>query len=144
LTDSKLQDAQQRIKYLAFITRFQSLNNQRDDIIHRLWGGGMQPGTLGAPDNASTTDAALHRHRDESMKTKSTDFRKNIRWRLDFVGLRRIATNMSQLNSDIFASFLPPGTPPGMHDVFAFFAPSGKLEAVVAPRTQESGEETSK
>src|SRR6185437_7856705 len=106
-----------RTKYLGFVERFERLKNQRDDVIHRLWGGGIQSGTLGAPEGSPTTDAALHRNRDEKIKTKSTDARANIRWRLDFAGLREIGRNIARLNADIFASFLPAGTPPGIHDV---------------------------
>lgn len=128
-----------RSKYLDFVRRFETLNNQRDDIIHRLWGGGMQPGSLGAPEEATTTDAALHRNRDEKMKTKSTDARANLRWRLTFSGLREIARNMSHLNSDIFTSFLPPGTPLGVaHDVFGGLMKTGQLGVGVVPRTPES------
>jgi hypothetical protein len=135
LVESKLQEPS-RSKYLEFISRFEMLNNQRDDIIHRLWGGGLQPSTFGAPDNAPVTDAALHRHRDETMKTKSTDARANIRWRLTFVELRRIANNMAQLNRDIFASFLPPGTHLGSHNVWAALM-EGKLEVLVSAITSK-------
>lgn len=72
----------------------------------------MQPGSLGAPEEATTTDAAVHRKRDEQMKTKSK--RKNLRRRLNFAGLRDIARKMAALNSDIFTSFLRPGEARGL------------------------------
>jgi len=116
-----------RSQYLDFVTRFESLNNKRDDIIHRLWGGGMQPDTLGAVEGAPVTDAALHRNRDEKLKSKSNDFRANIRWRLSFNELRDIARQMSVLNKDIFQSFLDPAEQVGAVNVFAAVAPTGKL-----------------
>jgi hypothetical protein len=127
LVRSKMREPD-RSKYLDFITRFQRLNNQRDDIIHRQWGGGMQPASYGAPADAEVTDAALHRHRDERIKTKSTDARANLRWRLSFIELRATARDMAALNSDIFISFLPPGSEiGGIHNVFAVTTPDGKL-----------------
>ena len=135
LVEMKTQEAE-RAKNLAFITRFETLNNQRDDIVHRMWGGGMETGTLGAPDNATTTDAALHRNRDEKIKTKSKDARRNLCWRLSFTELRKIAHNMAQLSQDIFMSWLPPGTPPGMFHVWAFVNAEGRLVIGVASATE--------
>jgi hypothetical protein len=131
LVETKMQEPE-RTKNFEFVTRFEALKNQRDDIIHRLWGGGMETGTLGAPDNATTTDAALHRNRSEKMKTKSKDARANLRWRLTFTGLRDIAQNIAQLNHDILMSWVPPGSPPGMHHIWAFLDAEGKLQVGIS------------
>lgn len=37
LIDSKMQEPE-RTRYLEFVSRFEVLDNQRDDVIHRLWG----------------------------------------------------------------------------------------------------------
>jgi hypothetical protein len=113
------------------------LNNQRDDIIHRMWGAGIEARTVGAPDDAPTTDAAMHRNRDEKIKIKSTDARRNLRWRLSFSGLRQIAHNMAKLSQDIFTSWLPPETPPGaMFHIWAHANPEGRLVIGVASATE--------
>jgi hypothetical protein len=135
LIETKMQEPE-RTKSLDFVTRFETLKNQRDDIIHRMWGGGMEPGTVGAPDDSTTTDAALHRNRDEKIKTKSKDARANIRWRLDFGGLRKIAHSMAQLNQDILMSWVPPGAPPDMYHIWAYLNPEGKLQVGIASASE--------
>jgi hypothetical protein len=135
LVEIKMQEPE-RASNLAFVTRFEALNNQRDDIVHRMWGGGMEAGTLGAPDDAQTTDAAMHRNRDESMKTKSTDARRNLRWRLSFSGIRKIAHSIAQLSQDILMSWLPPGTPPGMFHIWSYLNAEGRLVIGVASATE--------
>ena len=132
LVETKMREPE-RAKNLAFITRFETLNNQRDEIVHRMWGGGMEAGTVGAPADVSITDAGMHRDREEKMKTKSFDGRRNLRWRLSFSGLRQIAHNMAQLSQDIFTSWLSPGTPPNaLFHVWAYVNPEGRLVIGVA------------
>ena len=140
LIETKKQEPD-RTKWLDFATRFETLNNQRDDIVHRLWGGGIQSKSWGAPAGVETTDAALHRNHVEKIKTKSTDARANLRWRLSFGGLREIARNIAQLNNDLLASWLPPGTPPEQYDVWAFTLPNGQLTVGIAPRSSPVGAE---
>jgi hypothetical protein len=135
LVETKMRDAE-RAKNLQFITRFETLNGQRDDIVHRMWGGGIQAGTLGAPENAPTTDAAMHRNPDERVKTKSTDARRHLRWRLTYAGLREIARNISQLNHEIIQSWIPPEVPPGMFHLWAFEDADGRLVVGVASATE--------
>src|ERR1700733_1708250 len=131
LVETNMRDPE-RAKNLGFIARFSALNNQRDDIVHRLWGAGMEAGTLGAPDNVPTTDASLHRNRSEKMKTKSKDARANLRWRLTFPGLREIARNTAQLNQDILMSWVPRGSSPDMYHLWAYLDAQGKLEVGIA------------
>jgi hypothetical protein len=124
-------------QWRGLVKRFEALNNFRDDIVHRLWGGGMQGGSPGAPDYGETTDAALHRNRDEKVKTKSKDARGNLRWRLSFQGLRKIGAAIALLNNNMLASWLPPNTPPGHYDIFAFTLPNGQLSVGIADRPPE-------
>jgi hypothetical protein len=83
-----------RSQALKLIERVRNLNEQRDDVIHHLWG-----------------DGALLRNGDEKLKTKSTDAQNTMRWRLTFDGLRKIALAMATLNRDLFLTFVPPGGP---------------------------------
>ena len=81
--------------------RIRDLADQRDKVIHKLWGGGMQEGTWANPEGHETTDAALLRDRDEPYKGKSTDARNTLSWRLSFSGIRRIAVEIASLNRDL-------------------------------------------
>jgi hypothetical protein len=125
----KLRNARQRIDFFrsqialkmqdplrsraeALVQRIQNLNAKRDNVIHRLWGGGMQAGTW-ASENYETTDAALLRQPGDKFKTKSTDARATIHWRLTFQELKQTATEMAILNRDLFQAFFlapPPAT----------------------------------
>jgi hypothetical protein len=136
LIETKKSDSD-RLKWLDLLEKFETLNNHRDDIVHRLWGGGIQAGCMGAPDGAPTIDAALHRNRDEKIKTKSVDGRANLRWRLTFKGLKEIAVKIAQLNNDMLASWLPPNSPPGEHDIWAYTLPSGQLALAISSRPTE-------
>ncbi|MCP1738203.1 hypothetical protein [Bradyrhizobium japonicum] len=131
LVETKLQGPE-LAQNMELVVRFQRLNDRRDHIVHRLWGGGMEPGTLGAPADASTTDAVLHRMRDEKKKTKSKDARANISWNITFTELRKIANEIAQLNQDILVSWLPVGTPPGTHHIWAFLDSEGRLQVGIA------------
>jgi hypothetical protein len=135
LVEIKTQEPEQT-KNLHFITRFQGLNDKRDNVVHRMWGGGIEADTLGAPSNAPTTDSSLHRKRDEKKKTKSRDGRANLVWYLDYSGLREIAHDIGQLNQDILASWIPPESPPGMYHIWAYPNADGKLEVGIASATE--------
>ena len=121
----------ERTQSLGFIVRFQQLNEKRDNIVHRMWGGGIEAGTPDAPPEAMTTDGAMHRARDEKKKTKSKDGRRNLSWRLDFQGLRKIASDIAQLNQDILASWLPSGST-GTYHLWSFLDDEGRLQIGIA------------
>lgn len=131
LVETKKQEPE-RSQDLDLITRYQRLNDHRDNIIHRMWGGGMETDTLGTPAEAQSTDAGLHRTRDEKKKTKSKDGRAKFNWRLDFTGLRKIANDIAQLNKDILLSWVPPDQRSGTHHVWAFLDTEGKLQVGIA------------
>jgi hypothetical protein len=104
----KIQDPR-RSQALALITRIRNLSTQRDEVVHRLWGGGMQEGSWSNPENHPTTDAALLRQPgDKPKKTKSDDARATLSWRLSFSGVRKIAIEIGTLNRDLFVVFNPP------------------------------------
>ena len=100
LIESKLQDPL-RSDSLKFVERVRNLSSKRDEIIHRAWGGGMQADSWGSEDYP-TTDAALLRKQGDKFKTKSTDARVTLSWRLTFSRLRKIAREMATLNRDMF------------------------------------------
>jgi hypothetical protein len=108
-TALKMQDPF-RSEAQALVQRIQNLNSKRDEVIHRLWGGGMQAGTWAA-ESHETTDASLLRQTGDKFKTKSTDARATIHWRLTFQGLRQIAAEMATLNRDLFQTFFRPSAP---------------------------------
>jgi hypothetical protein len=120
-----------RTQNLGLIVRFQQLNDKRDNIVHRMWGGGIEGDTLGVPAEVSTTDGAMHRARDEKKKTKTKDGRHNLSWRLDFQGLRNIASEIAQLNKDILVSWLPPGST-GTYHIWSVQDEEGKLQVGIA------------
>jgi hypothetical protein len=90
----------------SLITRIKNLSSQRDEIVHRMWGGGMQGTGPGDPD----TDAQLSIKVGEKPSGKHPALR-TIRWRLDFAGLRKIALAMAELNRDMLITFVPPAKP---------------------------------
>jgi hypothetical protein len=93
-----------RSQVLALIVRIRSLNTDRDEVVHRLWGGGMQAGSWNAEDHP-TMDAALLRKPGDKFKTKSTDARATISWKMTFSRLRKIAVDMAGLNRDLLFTF---------------------------------------
>jgi hypothetical protein len=131
LIEAKCQEPE-RTQHLDFIVRFQMLNDRRDHIVHRMWGGGIEADTLGAPIEARTTDTGLHRTRDEKKKTKSKDARANFSWRLGFGDLRKIANGIAQLNQDMLISWLPPDQRTGTFHIWSYLNAYGKLEVGIA------------
>jgi hypothetical protein len=91
----------ERSQALALIGRVQNLNAQRDKIIHRAWGGGMQAGSWSAEDH-ETNDASPLLNRNEKKKTKSHDGRNVVRRQFTFDELRAVAVAMATLNRDLF------------------------------------------
>jgi hypothetical protein len=97
-----------RSEAVALLTRIRNLRAQRDEVVHRLWGGGMQEGSWSNPENHPTTDAALLlQPGDKPKKTKSDDARATLSWRLSFNGVRKIAVETATLNRDLSDLFNP-------------------------------------
>jgi hypothetical protein len=94
---------------IELLKRIRNLGAQRDEIVHRTWGGGIQEGSWSNPENHPTTDAALLRqHGEKPKKTKSQDATANLSWRLTFNGIRKIAVEMATLNRDLAMLFFNP------------------------------------
>ena len=90
-------------KALALVVRVQNLNSKRDDIVHRIWGGGLQGGSLGA-EELPTTDAVLLKTREELQDGRLTKRPDTLRWKLTFDELRNIALAMATLNRDLWVT----------------------------------------
>jgi hypothetical protein len=78
-----------RSSSLALARRIRDLNSQRDEVVHRAWGGGMQAGSWSAEEHESN-DAALLRKTDDKQKTSHGDARDTLSWRLTFSRLRQM------------------------------------------------------
>ena len=89
-----------RSQYLALGRRIRDLNSQRDEVVHRAWGGGMQAGSWNAEDYDST-DAALLKKTGDKQRSNHGDARDNLSWRLGFNRLRQMAREMSALNVEL-------------------------------------------
>jgi hypothetical protein len=90
-----------RSQHVALARRVRDLNSQRDEVIHRAWGGGMQAGSWNAG-NHDSTDAALLRKTGDKQRSNHGDGRDNLSWRLGFSRLRQMAREMSALNGELF------------------------------------------
>jgi hypothetical protein len=107
LAEAKLADPL-RPQTASLIKRIKNVRDQRDKIVHKIWGGGMQEGTWANPEGHPTTDAALLRDKNEPYKGKSQDARNTLSWRLTFGGIRKIAMEIATLNRDLLQTFLLP------------------------------------
>jgi hypothetical protein len=87
-----------------FIPRIQAPSSQRDEVVHRLWGGGLESTSWGAGGAAPTTDGGMLPKANE--QTKSTH--APMKWHANFIRLRRMAQEMATLNRDLFQTFLLP------------------------------------
>lgn len=103
----------QRMQALELVKRTQNLASQRHEIIHRLWGGGIQLGSWNNPEEHPTTDAGLLMQAgDKPKKTKSQDARSTMKWQLTFAGIRKVAVELGVLNRDYFIVFFSPPREP--------------------------------
>jgi hypothetical protein len=102
-----------RTHLLNLIPRIQALSSQRDDVAHRLWGGGLE-GASRRAEGLPTTDAGLMPNPGE--KSKATEGLIPFTWRADFQRLRRMATEISELNRDLLLSLTLPNAAHGHAD----------------------------
>jgi len=93
----------------ALMPAIQALSSQRDDVVHRCWGGGFEDSAMSASmaeHPLPTTDAGMMPKITEKLPDTN---RAPMRWLADFQRLRRMAREMATLNSQLFlAVFLPP------------------------------------
>jgi hypothetical protein len=105
-----------RSNTLSLIPRIQALSSQRDEVIHRMWGGGMEansPSAQGLP----TSDAGLMPNADEKLKTNAKEGPIPFTWNATFSRLRRMATDMADLNRDLLQAAIMAGPPHGYVDI---------------------------
>jgi hypothetical protein len=101
----------QRSQLQAIIPRIQALSSQRDEVVHRMWGGGYEsmssePGPL-----TPSTDGGLMPKAGE--KLRKTEGLIPFTWHATFSTLRRIAREMAELNKDLLVIImLPPESAP--------------------------------
>ncbi|QQO15822.1 hypothetical protein JJB99_06570 [Bradyrhizobium diazoefficiens] len=105
-----------RAYMLGLVPRIQNLNTQRDEVIHRLWGGGMERHSPSAA-GLETTDAGLLPNPGENRKTNVRDGLIPFTWHATFDRLRRLATEIAELNRDLLQSMLFDSAPHGYVDI---------------------------
>lgn len=91
-----------------FVGRIRNIASQRNEIMHRLWGGGMPNDSWNRSSGPERDAALLRQDGEKPRKTKSQDARATIHWALTFNGIRKIATDIATLNRDISMLFSPP------------------------------------
>jgi hypothetical protein len=87
----------------ALIPRIQALGAQRDEVVHRMWGTGMEaasPSSGGRP----TTDGGLMPRAGEKLQNKERGGPIPLSWHATFSCLRTMATEMAHLNRDLLAA----------------------------------------
>ena len=106
-----------RSKLLSLIPRIQSLNTQRDEVVHRLWAGGME-GSSPSSAGLESNDAGLMPKPGEKLKTKASEGPIPFTWNATFPRLRRMATEMADLNRDLLQASVMAGPPHGYVDTW--------------------------
>lgn len=99
----------------ALVPRIKDLSAQRDEIVHRMWGGGMEaqsPAAAGLP----TTDAGMLPNPGERFKASEKGGLIPFKWKADFSRLRRLATDIGELNRNLLAGSFAAGPPHGFVD----------------------------
>jgi hypothetical protein len=100
-----------RTQLIGIIPRIQALSSQRDEVVHRLWGGGLESTSWEAGGAGPTTDAGLMPNLDEKMKR--TEGLIPFTWHATFARIRRMAIEISTLNRDMLVLLmLPPAASP--------------------------------
>lgn len=87
LIKTRVCDPVQRDNLITLLQSVKDLKSQRDRIMHQLWGGGMEGSSWSSCGNSSS-DAALLKVQEGPPS-----------WRLSFIGVRRIAKQISELNA---------------------------------------------
>ncbi|PDT87474.1 hypothetical protein CO669_25240 [Bradyrhizobium sp. Y36] len=108
--ENRIQETSQeplRSRASSFVGRIRNLSSKRNEILHRMWGGGMPSGdSWNNPEDYPETDAALLRQHRDKYKAKSDDASATIHWRLTFSETRKIAVEISALNRDFIMLFM--------------------------------------
>jgi hypothetical protein len=103
-----------RSQVLALIPRIQNLSSQRDEVVHRLWGGGMEATSWSADGNETTDAVIMH---DPGEPIKGSPGLMPPKWRASFIRLRQMAREIGALNRDLIVAMLQlPPRPDGPTD----------------------------
>lgn len=103
-----------RSHMLSLIPRIQTLNTQRDEVIHRLWGGGMEADSPKSS-GLGTSDAGLMPNPGERIPRTRTGLIP-FTWNATFQRLRKLATELAELNRDLLSSVFLANAPHGYVD----------------------------
>jgi hypothetical protein len=76
-----------RSQILAIFSTIQALHAQRDEVAHRLWGGGLESTSWGAGGPTPTTDGGMLPRATETTKSTGAP----MRWHATFPRLKRMA-----------------------------------------------------
>jgi hypothetical protein len=91
------------------------LSSQRDQVVHRMWGGGMEAASP-ASDGLPTEDAAMMPDPGERFKTSARGGPIPPKWRATFQRLRQMAVQIADLNRSLFTASFTAGPPHGYID----------------------------
>jgi len=90
---------------LTLIPKIAALNSQRDEVVHRLWGGGIED-TSWSGIGTETTDAGMMPRVAETIKSKGGP--PPFTWRATYSRLREMAREMATLNRDLLVAVMLP------------------------------------
>lgn len=87
-----------KTQLLNLFPRIQMLSSQRDHVVHKLWGGGMEQQSPNS-EGHETTDAGMLLDQGTPIKGKGPLI--PFAWHADFQRLRKMAGEMAALNRDL-------------------------------------------
>ncbi len=88
----------------ALIPTIQALSSQRDEVVHRSWGGGMEGDAWSSGGRGPTTDGGMM----PKFGDKSPPDRAPMKWHATFLRLKRMAQEMATLNRDLMVVLFDP------------------------------------
>jgi hypothetical protein len=97
----------ERSRLLEMVMRAKNYSSQRDDVVHRLWGGGMDE-TSSAASGLPSHDGALMAKSGEQFKSSAKPGQMPFKWRASFQRLRQLAREIAALNRDLMFTLSPP------------------------------------
>lgn len=96
-----------RSEILALISRMKNLKAQRDEVVHRSWGGGLQSGSwIAGNQSLPTTDASPMKAPWDKQKPRNPH--DLFSWNISFSRLRRLAEDIAALNRDLLVATMVP------------------------------------
>lgn len=95
----------QRANALRCLSLVRQLKSQRDEVMHRPWGGGMQAGSWSA-ENHPTIDSGLMLKTGETPQVNKKGEANLFTWNMTFGRLRQMAQEISDLNVRMIKTFM--------------------------------------